>query len=116
MVFVEGFLFGTHRLVGRPGFRHHHHHGVGQGSARQGHQFQGVIEDAGVAAVLVNHGLGASQVVAKQVGLKHRLTGIHPVDVAAQGVDFAIVGDVAVGVGTLPTGEGVGAKAGMHQG
>ena len=37
--------------------------------------------------------------------------GAHPVAVAAQGVDLAVVGDVAVRVGAVPGGEGVGAEA-----
>ena len=37
------------------------------------------------------------------------------IDVAAQGVDFAVVGDVAVGVRELPGGEGVGGEALVHE-
>ncbi len=39
------------------------------------------------------------------------LLGVQPVDVAAQGVDLAVVGQVAVGVSAVPGGEGVGAEA-----
>ena len=55
------------------------------------------------------------QVVAEEVGLEHRLAGVHPVDVAAQRVDLAVVGDVAVGVGAVPAREGVRAETRMHQ-
>ena len=34
----------------------------------------------------------------------------------ARGVDFAVVGDVAVRMGEMPGGEGVGGEALMHQG
>ncbi len=44
------------------------------------------------------------------------LAGMNPVDVAAQGVDLAVVDDVAVGVGALPAGRGVGGVAGVDQG
>ena len=47
---------------------------------------------------------------------EHGLAGAHPVDVAAQGVDLAVVHHVAVGVGTLPAREGVSAEAGVDQG
>ena len=40
---------------------------------------------------------------------------MHPVDVAAHGVDLAVVRDVAVGVRQLPGGEGVGAETLVHQ-
>ena len=54
---------------------------------------------------LLIRGFAPLQGVAEQVRLKHGLAGVHPVDVAPQGVDFAVVGDVAVGVGALPAGE-----------
>ena len=41
----------------------------------------------------------------KSVGFEQRLAGVHPVDVAAQGVDLAVVGDVAVGVGASQEGK-----------
>ena len=40
---------------------------------------------------------------------------IHPVDVAAHGVDLAVMGDEAVGMRQLPGREGVGGEALMHQ-
>ena len=40
---------------------------------------------------------------------------MHPVDIAPQGIDFTVVGHVAIGVRPLPTGEGIGAEARMHQ-
>ena len=54
-------------------------------------------------------------VVAEQVAGEHAFAGVHPVDVAAQGVDLAVVGEVAVGMGAFPAREGVGAEARMHQ-
>ena len=44
------------------------------------------------------------------------MTSTHPVDIAPQGVDFAIVHQITIGMGTLPAGEGVGAEAAVHQG
>ena len=44
------------------------------------------------------------------------MAGVHPVGVALYGVDFAVVDEVAVGVGAVPTGEGVGAEAGVDEG
>ena len=47
----------------------------------------------------------------------HRLfPGEHPVGVAPDGVDLAVVDDVAVGVGPLPAGVGVGGEAGVDDG
>ena len=43
------------------------------------------------------------------------LARVHPVDVAAHGVDLAVVRDVAVGVRQLPGGKRVGGEALVHQ-
>ena len=52
---------------------------------------------------------------AEQVGGEHALAGVHPVDVAAQRVDFAVVADVAIRMGPRPGRERVGAESRMHQ-
>jgi len=40
---------------------------------------------------------------------------VHPVDVATQGIDFTVMRDVAIRVTSLPTWEGIRAKAGVYQ-
>ena len=55
------------------------------------------------------------QVVAEQLALEQPLARPHPVDVAAQRVDLAVVRDVAVGVRQRPRRERVGAEALVHQ-
>ena len=45
---------------------------------------------------------------------EHRLAGGHPVAVAADGVDLAVVRDVAVRVAQRPARERVGGEAGVH--
>ena len=49
------------------------------------------------------------------VGLEQRLAGPHPVAVAADGVDLAVVRDVAVRMGQRPRREGVGREPAVHQ-
>ena len=55
------------------------------------------------------------QILAEQIGLEQRLARLHPVDVAAQRVDLAVVRDEAVGMGQRPRRERVGAEALVHQ-
>ena len=43
------------------------------------------------------------------------LTRLEPVDVATHGIDFAIVGDVAERMRQVPSREGIGRKALVHQ-
>ena len=49
-------------------------------------------------------------------GLEHRLAGPHPVAVAADGVDLAVVRDEPVRVRQRPGRERVGGEPGVHQG
>src|SRR5580692_7097428 len=41
---------------------------------------------------------------------------MHPIDIAAQRVDLAVMRDVAVGVGAIPAWKGVGAETRVHEG
>ena len=41
---------------------------------------------------------------------------MHPVDVAPQGVDLAVVGEEVIRMGAVPAGEGVGGEPGVHHG
>ena len=111
VVFVERALLRVHVGITGPGFGDKHGHGVGQVAAGHEEQLDGVIEAGGIAATGRDDGEELAQIVAEQGGRQHGLAGVHPVDVAAEGIDFAVVGDVAVGVGELPGGEGVGGEA-----
>src|SRR5206468_6853847 len=56
-------------------------------------------------ALPIYHRQHLAQVVAEQLGAQLRLAGAHPVDVAHERVDLAVVGDHPVGVRQLPAGE-----------
>ncbi len=115
VVLVEVLLLLGHALVLLPGLGDHHEQGVVQVPTGHHQQFQGAIEGGGVASSLGQHGRDLAHIVAEQGRLELGLSGAHPVDVAPQGVDFPVVGDVAVGVGELPGAQGVGAEAGVDQ-
>ena len=116
MEFVKVLLFLGHGLVLFPGLGNHHQHGVVKAAAGHQQQFEGIVKAGGVAGAGGHNGRNLRNVGAKVGRLELGFAGAHPVEVAAQGVDFAVVGQVAVGVGQLPVAEGVGAEAGMHQG
>ena len=113
VVLVEGLLLGAHRLVPGPGFGDEHHHRVLDGAAPEGQQLERVVEGGRVAAGLVDDGQDLADVV-EVGGVEERLARGHPVLVAPQGVDLAVVRDGAIGVSQLPAGEGVGAEAGVE--
>ncbi len=94
-----------------PRLRHHHHHRVRERAARQRQQLEHVVERGRVRARGPDDREHLLQVVAEQLGRQLRLARPHPVDVAAQRVDLAVVGDVAERVRELPARERVRREA-----
>ena len=115
MVFVKGPLLGIHVRVAGPSLGNQHGHGVGDGAARHHQQFQRIIEVGGIAAARLNDGEQLLDVAAEQRRGQHGLARMHPVHVALQCIDFAVVRDVAVRVRQLPGGKRIGGKTLVHQ-
>ena len=111
VVLVEGPLLLAHRLVAGPRLGDHHHHRVRQRAAGEHQQLEHVVEHRRVAALGVDDGQDLREVVAEQRRREQALARVHPVDVAAQGVDLAVVADEAVRVRARPVREGVGARS-----
>ncbi len=78
-------------------------------------QFERVVEGGGVALAFEADGVELLQVVAQHGALHDAFAGAHPVEVALDGVDLAVVRHHAVGVGQRPFREGVGAETLVHQ-
>ena len=97
------------------GLRDHHHHRVRQRPPREQEQLEHVVEVRGVGAARAYDRQHLAKIVAEELRGELRLAGAHPVDVAAHGVDLAVVGDQAVRVGELPARERVGREAGVDQ-
>ena len=115
MVFVEGAFLRLHVGIPGPRFGHKHGHRVRQAASRLEKKLDGIVEVRGIAAVWRDDRIKLLYVVAEQGRLQQRLARVHPVDVAFERVDFAVVRDVAIRMRALPTGKGVGGKALMHQ-
>ncbi len=115
MIFVERLLLLAHALVVRPRLRNHHHHRVRQRPPRQDQHFKAIVEHRRIAPVGVDDRQDFFEAVAEKSRLEHRLARVHPVDVPAQGVDLAVVRQIAVGMAALPTRKRVGAEPGMDQ-
>ena len=84
VVFVERAAVLIHELS-RPGFRDHHHHGVGQRIATHDQHFQAIVETGGVGLAVVNERPNLVQVFrpgsARQLPAGARADPVH---VAAQ--------------------------------
>ena len=112
---VEGPLGRVHLIVVLPRLGDHHEHGVGQAAAAQMEELQHLVEAGRVRGTGSADGVGPLQVARDGVGRQERLAGAHPVAVALNGIDLAVVGDEAVRVGQRPRREGVGREPAVHE-
>ena len=97
------------------GLGDHHHHHVGDRTPAEHQQLQDVVQRGRVRTAAAHHRQHLLEIVTEELGGKLGLPGAHPVDVAAQRVDLAVVGDHAVRVGQLPARERVGGEARVHE-
>ena len=115
VIFVERAALLIHQRIAGPGFRNHHHDGMRQRVAALHQEFERVVEAGGVALALIGDRPQPGDVLAVEFGMHRGLARRHPVDVAAQRVDLAVMGDHPVGMRQRPGREGVGREALMHQ-
>ena len=115
IVFVEGAPLLVHERIAGPGFRDHHHHGMGERIAALHQELEGVVETGGVGLALVGDRPQLVDVLPEPVRRHRRLARRHPVHVAAQRVDLAVVRDHPVGMGERPGREGIGGEALVDQ-
>ena len=115
VILVEGAPVLVHERVAGPGLGDQHHHGVGERVAAAHQELERVVEAGGVGLALVGDRPELRDVVAEQLGVDRGLARRHPVDVAAQRVDLAVMRDHPVGMRELPGREGVGREALVHE-
>ena len=117
VILIEILFRLRHFAVVGPGLGDRHHHGLGELDAVHHEKLEGVVQHGRVRTALVHHREDAVHIlVADDRRVHGLLPGEHAVHVAADGVDLAVVHDVAVGVGPLPAGVGVGGKARVDHG
>ena len=105
VVFVEGAPLLVHQRIAGPRLRNHHHHGVRERVAALHQEFERVVEAGGVGLAFVGDRPELVDVLAEQRRGDGRLPRRHPVHVAAQRVDFAVVRDRS-GTGARATRSG----------
>ena len=115
VVFVEGAALLVHQRVAGPRFRNHHHHRVRQRIAAEHQKFERVVEARGVGLALVGDRPQFIDVVAELRRGHRGLPRRHPVVVAAQRVDLAVMRDHPVRMRQRPGRERVGGEALVHQ-
>ncbi len=115
VVLVERALLRVHLRIARPRLGNQHGHHMGQRSARLEEELHRIVDRSRVASARRNHRIQLVDLAVVERALHHRLARAHPADVAADGVDLAVVRHVAVRMRQLPTGKCVGRKSLMHQ-
>ena len=115
MVLVEGLAVGVHQRIAGPSFRDQHHHRMRQRIAAAHKEFERIIEAGGVGLALIGDRPKLADPVAEQRRGDRRLARRHPVQIAAQRIDFAVVRDKAIGMRKPPGREGVRREALMHE-
>ena len=116
VIVIEIPLVLTHEGIVLPGLGDDDHHGQGQGHTVHVEEFQGVVQHGGVRTGPVHDREDLVQLLLHDGTGHGLLAGQHPVDVAADGVDLAVVGDHAVGMGPVPGRGRIGGKTGVHDG
>jgi hypothetical protein len=113
---VEGVPVLVHERVPVPGLGDHHHDRVLDRATGHGQELERVVELARVRPQLIDHRAKLADVGAVVRAAELRLAGPHPVDVATQRVDLAVVGAEPEGLGQVPAGQHVGGEAGVDHG
>ena len=111
---VEGALVGRHRRVVLPRLRDHHQDGVPNRTPAERQQLEALVEAHGVGGTGRDDRERALE-PRHDWGTHHRLACAHPVAVALQRVDLAVVRDVAVRVRERPRRERVGGEPAVHE-
>ena len=116
VILVQVPLGAGDGLVLHPGLGNAGHDSQRQIHAGHHKELQGVVQHGGVGAGHIDHRQHFVHLIGQQGGGHGLLTGQHTVHVAPDGVDLAVVGHEAVGVGPLPGGIGIGGEPGVDQG
>ena len=116
VVLVERAPRFRHVRMLLPGFRNHHQDRFLQRAPGHEQEFQHVVEGARVGAVLLDDGEQLGKIVPEEFRAHDALPRVHPVLVAEQGVDLAVVAHESVRLGPVPGWKRVGRKARMHHG
>ena len=108
MIFVESASLLVHQRIAGPGFRNERHHRVAERIAALNEELERIVEAGGVRLAFVGNRPQLRDVGAEELRVDARLTRRHPVDVAPQRVDFAVVRDHPIRVRKTPGRKRVG--------
>ena len=111
---VKILLVSAHESIVLPGLGNNNHHGQRQRHSVHIEEFQRVVEHGGVRSAPVHDRENLVDVVLHDRA-RHRLfSGQHPVDIATDRVDLAVVGNHPVGMRAVPGGRRIRRESRVH--
>ena len=113
VVFIKRFQSVGDGVLVIEALRHHHCHGMWQRLAGHDQELQCVVERGTVAHTDLYHRVELLYFGEVWRG-EHALAALHPLPVAADGVDLTVVGHHAERLCQVPCGKGVGTEAGVY--
>ena len=116
VVFVEGAAPRIHQRVSGPRLGNEHHHGMGQRIPAVDQELERVVETRRVGLSFGYQRPQFVQVIAEMFGPHQMAPRRHPIDVAAERIDLAVMADHPKRVCQPPRREGVGGKPLVHEG
>ena len=115
MIFVERLAARIHQRVAGPGFRNQHHHRMRQRITARHQKFERIVDTRRIGLAMRDQRPHLVEIGAQQIRFHRAAARIHPIHIAAHGVDFTVVRDEAIGMGELPRRKRVGGETLMHQ-
>ena len=116
MVLVEGAQPRVHVGHVLPGLRDQHRHRVQEVAAGGHEQVESFVQGGGVGADRPNDRYQLMKLVAPDGRCQLGFSRPHPVAVAHEGIDLAVVSDETEGLGEIPVRERVGCEALVEEG
>ena len=111
VIFVKGAPVGIHHRIAGPCFGNQHHHRMGEAISASEQKFERIVETGCIRLPVRDDRPHFVEIGAHQVRFHRAAASVHPVHIAANRIDLAIMCDKAIGVCELPAREGVGRKS-----
>ena len=105
VIFEESPDIAAHVIFCPPSLRDEHQHGVFDGASGCDQQFQHIIETCRIALTRFDQRKDFFQIVAQDRRSKEFFPCLERIQIAAQGIDLAVVGETAEWVRQLPCGK-----------
>ena len=107
MVFVEAAYVVSHVVFLAPGLRHQHQHRVGGIATCRHKKFEDIVERGGIGLAVVDKRQHRFEIFPEECRRQGLLACAELIEVAADGVDFAVVREHPERMGELPGRKGV---------